>query len=322
MVRDRRFGTSLREDLTRHGARLSHPGFVALVAYRFGVWRDRLPGGPARKLLRLPYVVMHRRVRNRHRIELHYTATVGRRVRLSGRGDVVIGNRVVIGDDCSIGQGVTIGKTRDESTGWPVIGDRVTIGPGAVIAGDIHVGDDAVVGPNSVVLADIPPAARVSARPAVAAEDLAAQTSRPTGSAPRSKSFEPVRTPWRRASRWLILRTRRISVAPSAELGTRLRMHMHGNIGIGRDVRLGRDVTIGYGVTIGWHEPTPGSPAPVTVVGDGVAFGAGSVVMAGVTISDSASVGPNTMVDADVPAGAILRSPPAAVLRPLRPVTS
>jgi serine O-acetyltransferase len=118
------------------------------------------------KALRLPYVLIRRRMQNRYRIELHYTASFGRRLRLSDQGGIVIFNRVRIGDDCEIGQGVTIGKTGHAGEGCPELGDRVVVGPGAVIAGNLRVGDDAVIGPNSVVLTSVPSSAVVSARSA------------------------------------------------------------------------------------------------------------------------------------------------------------
>ena len=72
---------------------------------------------------------------------------------------------VVIGDDCLIRQGVTIGAAtkRHES---PVLGDRVEVGAGAVIAGAITIGDDVVIGPNAVVMSDVPSGSIVASAPA------------------------------------------------------------------------------------------------------------------------------------------------------------
>jgi serine O-acetyltransferase len=320
----RSFAGLVREDYARHGSRLSNPGFVALFSYRFGRWRDGLPAGKVRKLLRLPYLVLHRRVRNRHRIELHYTTVVGRRVRLSGRGDIVIGNRVVLGDDCSVGQGVTLGKTRDDATGWPVIGDRVAIGPGAVIAGDIRVGDDAVVGPNSVVLADVPAGARVSARGAVP-EKVPENPVAPGASGTASTRVFEATTgarPLASALQRFVTRMRRISIEDAASVGPGLRLHRDGNIAIGEAATIGRDGLVGYGVTVGWRDDVEASRTPVTRLGDRVVLGSGSVVLAGVTIGDDARIGVNAVVTDDVPAGAGVVCPRAGVLRSLRATTA
>jgi serine O-acetyltransferase len=305
----------VRQDLARHGGRLTNPGFVALTTYRFGWWRDGLPPGVARKLLRVVYVALHRRVRNRHRIELHYTTQVGRRVRLSGRGDMVIGNRVVIGDDCSIGHGVTLGKPRDDTVGWPVLGSRVSIGPGAVVVGGIQLGDDVVVGPNAVVMADVPPGARVVARPAVPV--VAEEAVRASGWELRAKAARP-RYPGPPVIGWLGRRLRRIDIAPGAQVGRGLRLPRGGRVSVADGVRLGDDCVLGYGVTVGWRD-VPDTPAPITRLGDRVVLGAGAVVLAGVTVGDDVRIGPNAVVAADVAAGGSVAAPPVGILKRLRP---
>ncbi|MGO8889868.1 MAG: hypothetical protein ACLP8X_15520 [Streptosporangiaceae bacterium] len=48
----------------------------------------------------------------------------------------------------------------------PTLGDRVWVGPGAVVAGDVAIGDDASVGANSLVVRDVPPRGVVLGVPA------------------------------------------------------------------------------------------------------------------------------------------------------------
>jgi serine O-acetyltransferase len=82
---------------------------------------------------------------------------VGRRLCIEHFGGIFIHGNVVIGDDCLIRQGVTIGnKGRADPLGAPVIGNRVEIGAGAKIIGRIVIGDDVIIGANSVVVKDIP----------------------------------------------------------------------------------------------------------------------------------------------------------------------
>ena len=78
---------------------------------------------------------------------------------------VVIHGRVVIGKNCLIGQGVTIGG----KSGWyevPVIGDNVHINAGARLLGPIRIGDNVVIGANSVVVKDVPSDCVVAGVPA------------------------------------------------------------------------------------------------------------------------------------------------------------
>jgi len=82
---------------------------------------------------------------------------------------VVIGDGVVVGANCVIYQGVTLGAARkgEGSKGlYPKLGDSVVIYSGAVIVGDVQIGSGATVGANSVVLNDVPDGAVVAGVPA------------------------------------------------------------------------------------------------------------------------------------------------------------
>ena len=95
-----------------------------------------------------------------------YTATIGKNTYLNNWGmGIVIHRRVVIGENCRIGHGVTIGG-RSEHYEVPVIGNDVLVGVGAKILGPIKIGDHATIGANSVVIDDVPPYAVVAGVPA------------------------------------------------------------------------------------------------------------------------------------------------------------
>jgi serine O-acetyltransferase len=73
--------------------------------------------------------------------------------------------RTVIGKNCLIGQGVTIGG----KSGWyevPIIGDNVQINAGAKIIGPVRIGDNVEVGANCVVVKDVPSNCVVAGVPA------------------------------------------------------------------------------------------------------------------------------------------------------------
>lgn len=67
---------------------------------------------------------------------------------------IIINKDSIIGSNCTIYQGVTIGKSIDGLT--PVIGNNVTIYAGAKVFGGIHIGNNVVIGSNAVVTKDIP----------------------------------------------------------------------------------------------------------------------------------------------------------------------
>lgn len=81
----------------------------------------------------------------------------------SGLG-VVIGNDVVIGENCRIYQNVTIGARYGRD--MPRIGNNVTIGANACVLGSIVVGDDVVIGAGAIVLDSVPKASVVVGVPA------------------------------------------------------------------------------------------------------------------------------------------------------------
>jgi serine O-acetyltransferase len=67
-----------------------------------------------------------------------------------GPQHVFIGKDAIIGAHCGIAHGVTITESgRGTQRGTPRLGDRVLIGPNAVLVGKLSVGDDAVIAPNS-----------------------------------------------------------------------------------------------------------------------------------------------------------------------------
>lgn len=85
-------------------------------------------------------------------IALPYSAQIGASFYIGHFGGIIINSKAVIGEDCNISQGVTIGVSgRGENRGVPKIGNRVYIGVNAVVAGPIEVGDGAVIGANSLV---------------------------------------------------------------------------------------------------------------------------------------------------------------------------
>ncbi len=90
-------------------------------------------------------------------IEIHPGAQIGRRFFIDHGTGVVIGETAVIGDDCTIYQGVTLGGTgKDVGKRHPTLGNNVLIGCGAKILGPFKIGDNSNVAAGSVVLSEIP----------------------------------------------------------------------------------------------------------------------------------------------------------------------
>lgn len=87
-------------------------------------------------------------------------AEIGEKTIFYHRGiGCVVHPKAVIGENCKIFQGVTIGSKWSNGTCLgeaPKIGNNVMIGAGAVILGDIFIGDNSIIGANAVVTRSIP----------------------------------------------------------------------------------------------------------------------------------------------------------------------
>lgn len=95
-----------------------------------------------------------------------YQTKIGKNTKFSYGGiGVVIHGNAVIGSNCIIGQGVTIGG-RSKMYEVPKIGNRVYIAAGARILGDVTIGDDVVIGANAVVIEDVSSCCVVAGIPA------------------------------------------------------------------------------------------------------------------------------------------------------------
>ena len=90
-------------------------------------------------------------------IEIHPGATIGKGLFIDHGMGVVIGETTIIGDNCTIYQGVTLGGTgKEKGKRHPTIGNNVMIGSGAKVLGPFSVGDNTKIASGAVVLSEVP----------------------------------------------------------------------------------------------------------------------------------------------------------------------
>ncbi len=90
-------------------------------------------------------------------IEIHPGATIGKGLFIDHGSGVVIGETAIVGDYCTIYQGVTLGGTgKDTGKRHPTLGNNVMVGSGAKLLGNFTVGDNAKIASGAVVLGEIP----------------------------------------------------------------------------------------------------------------------------------------------------------------------
>lgn len=134
-----------------------HAIWLHRIAHRW--WQRRHLRWPARLLAYVSRSVTG--------VEIHPGAHIGRRFFIDHGMGVVIGETAVIGDDVMLFHGVTLGGTSGKRVKrHPTLGDKVMVGAGAKILGDIHVGSNVKVGANSVVVKDVPTGAVATGIPA------------------------------------------------------------------------------------------------------------------------------------------------------------
>ncbi len=152
------FNACLENDPAAHGfwggleVILTYAGFHAMIMHRFAHFLHTTLHLPL-----LPRIIsqVNRFITG---IEIHPGARIGRGLFIDHGMGVVIGETTIIGDNCVMFQGVTLGGTGKE-TGkrHPTIGSNVMISAGAKVLGNVYVGDNSKIGAQSVVLKDVPP---------------------------------------------------------------------------------------------------------------------------------------------------------------------
>jgi serine O-acetyltransferase len=138
----------------------TYPGFHAVLIHRVSHWLwGRGFHYPARYLSFLARWLTG--------IEIHPGAQIGRRFFIDHGMGVVIGETAVIGDDCTLYHGVTLGGTTwHKGKRHPTLKNGVVIGAGAKVLGPIEIGEGARVGSNSVVVKAVPDGVTVVGIPA------------------------------------------------------------------------------------------------------------------------------------------------------------
>ncbi|MDP4263352.1 MAG: serine acetyltransferase [Bacteroidota bacterium] len=138
------------------------PGYRYIFFYRLARAYRKIPvmGIIARLLLR--------RCSHRFGIQVPFVTNIGEGLYIGHFGLLIINEGTVIGRNCNLAPGVTIGQVnRGPRQGCPTLGDSVWIGGNAIVVGKISIGDNVLIAPNAYVNFDVPPNSIVIGNPAV-----------------------------------------------------------------------------------------------------------------------------------------------------------
>lgn len=129
---------------------LLYPGVHAIIWHRIAHWF----------YLRKCYFIsrlISQWARRATGIEIHPGAQIGKRLVIDHGMGIVIGETTIIGDDCLLYQGVTLGGSgKEKGKRHPTLGNNVLVGAGAKVLGSFKVGDNVRIAANAVVLNEIP----------------------------------------------------------------------------------------------------------------------------------------------------------------------
>ena len=130
---------------------LLHPGFRYTYFLRKGAkHKPKSVLGRVYQLICLHYSI-------KYGIQIPIHTQIGSGFYIGHFGNIVVNPKSIIGDNCNIAQGVTIGQAnRGKNVGAPSIGDKVWIGPNSVIVGDVKIGNNVLIAPNAFVNFDVP----------------------------------------------------------------------------------------------------------------------------------------------------------------------
>ena len=129
---------------------LTYSGIHAVINHRIAHWlsKKKIPFFP-RWISQLSKFLTG--------IEIHPSARIGRRLFIDHGMGVVIGETTIVGDNCLLYQGVTLGGTgKERGKRHPTLGNNVIVSAGAKILGSITVGNDVVIGAGAVVIHPVP----------------------------------------------------------------------------------------------------------------------------------------------------------------------
>ena len=97
-----------------------------------------------------------RRLKVKYGFDISYRTKIGKGFYIGHFGNIVIHGDAVIGVNCNISQGMTIGISNyGDKKGVATIGNYVFIGPNAGIFGNINIGNNVTIGANAVVTENV-----------------------------------------------------------------------------------------------------------------------------------------------------------------------
>lgn len=119
-------------------------------------------------IFNLVYKILFKLFSFLYHVEISPYTKIGEGLYIGHPYGITINPKVVMGKNCNISKGVTIGQeNRGTRKGTPIIGNCVYFGVNSTIVGKITIGDDVLIAPNSYVNRNIPSHSIVIGNPCI-----------------------------------------------------------------------------------------------------------------------------------------------------------
>jgi serine O-acetyltransferase len=153
----------IRADLYRYrkaqGIRQGFATYRTWPGFRFSFWMRTTAYFHCHRIWWPFYCIsksLYHRYLIKYGIQIPFTTAIGPGLFIGHFGCIVVNCEAVIGRNCNLSHGVTIGRAnRGERKGCPIIGDEVYFGPGSKVIGQVSIGSNVAIGANSVVTKDV-----------------------------------------------------------------------------------------------------------------------------------------------------------------------
>jgi len=155
-----------QDDLSKYPARpwLKEISIIALAWYRHGQHVDNMKDGVLKKISQKVYWVVFHLIEVVTGVSIPKSVKIGGGLRIYHFGNVFVHENTVIGENCILRQGVTLGNRYNDEKA-PTLGDNIELGAYAQVLGGVYLGDGCKVGAMSVVLHDVPVGKTVCGNP-------------------------------------------------------------------------------------------------------------------------------------------------------------
>lgn len=128
-------------------------GFWSVFQYRIAHWiYQKIKLQPFRFIFLTVILFWRKIIEITTGISIPASVSIGHSFYIGHFGGIVFNSNAILGDNCNVSQGVTIGVSGiDQRRGVPIIGNDVYIGANAVLAGKIAIGNNVLIGACSMV---------------------------------------------------------------------------------------------------------------------------------------------------------------------------